>query len=150
MSDSLICMMRWLTLTLPYKQPCVWGWIPCVCKQSVFLNLCTAPSPEAQPQFKGKYLFFLCIEVTPQPKPCMKKQRVNDSIKSSIPATPLTLKDSCGGGYTQPGPFLPSVLLYKERQKEKGLEGKFGSVGGSPRSEAQKTWPQRSDWMVWG
>lgn len=37
-----------------------------------------------------------------------------------------------GGEYTQPGSFFPSIILYKERQKERE-GGKFGSAGGSPK-----------------
>lgn len=38
---------------------CVWGWIPCVCKQSLFLDLCTTLSPAAQPQLQRKIFILL-------------------------------------------------------------------------------------------
>lgn len=48
--------------------------------------------------------------------------------------------EASGGGYTQPGPLFPSVILYKERQKDKELGESLGQL-----EEAQDQRPRKHD-----
>ncbi|XP_030314187.1 solute carrier family 41 member 3 isoform X5 [Calypte anna] len=53
------------------------------------------------------YLTAALLQVTRHPEPSMKIHRINASVKSRVPATPLTLKDSHGGQWRRVG-----ILLY--------------------------------------